>query len=234
MTLQDILSEDLSEEKVKFLVKQGFNEMASSAQQVDSGRSKTLGQAKSLLEFYDLVDQAIEMHEDRAGVPEQYKVNFTQEEPDFSSETETITFSLSKREPGCFSQGAPFQGQVRNLRAMLREVVDDPENPGYRQLITGYWYENIVQFTCWAKTNKKANSRARWFEDLMEEYAWWFTMQGVSRVIYWGQEADLVAVVNENKWYGRPINFFVKTEKLRVFQEKKMEEILLKLAVHRY
>jgi len=67
----------------------------------------------------------------------------------------------------------------------------------------------------------------------MEEYAWWFTMQGCQRAIYQGQETDLVAVVNENKWYGRPINFFVRTEKLRTFKEKTLEEIYIKLAVER-
>jgi hypothetical protein len=64
----------------------------------------------------------------------------------------------------------------------------------------------------------------------MEEYAWWFTMQGCQRVIYYGQETDLVTQVNENKWYGRPINFFVKTEKLRTFKEKTLHEIYIKLA----
>jgi hypothetical protein len=236
--LQDILSEDLSQDRIRILVKQGFNEAAYEIRQnreseLSAARSKTLGKAKSLLEFYDLVDQAIEMHERRASVPEQYRVRFTQEEPDFASETETISFGLVKREPGCFSQGAPFQGSVRNLRPLFREIRDDPENPGYQQLVTGYWYENIVQFTCWAKTNKVANARAIWLEDLMEEYAWWFTMQGTQRAIFWGQEKDKVMPVNENKWYGRPINYFIKTERLRVLSEKTLEEIIVKLVTKR-
>jgi len=234
-TLQDILSEDQVTEEPRIIVRQQYSEIVSELRDVHPGleRSKTLGEAKSLLEFYDLVDQAIEMYETRAGIPEHYRVNFTEEQPDFESETETITFSLVRREPGAFSQGAPFQGDIRNLRPMFREEGEDPENPGYRQITTGYWYDNIVQFTCWARTNKTANKRARWFEDLMEEYAWWFTMQGCQRAIYQGQETDLVAVVNENKWYGRPINFFVRTEKLRTFKEKTLEEIYIKLAVER-
>jgi len=234
-TLQDILSEDQVKEESRIKVHRQYTEIVSEIRGSHPGldRSKTLGKAKSLLEFYDLVDQAIEMYETRASIPEQYRVNFTQEEPDFASETETITFSLVKREPGAFSQGAPFQGDIRNLRPIFREEGEDPENPGYRQITTGYLYDNIVRFTCWARTNKVANQRAQWFEDLMEEYVWWFTMQGCQRAIYYGQEKDVVTVVNENKWYGRPINFFVRTEKLRVLKEKTLEEIYIKLAVER-
>ncbi len=70
-----------------------------------------------------------------------------------------------------------------------------------------------------------------WFEDLMEEYSWWFKLQGVDRVIFWGRQADVVVERDNNKWYGRPLDFFVRTEKLRVFREKTLEEILIKLAV---
>jgi len=63
----------------------------------------------------------------------------------------------------------------------------------------------------------------------MEDMTWWFVAQGVQRVLYQGQGSDLVTIVNENKWYGRPIDFFVKTEKLRVFSEKKLEEIIIKI-----
>jgi hypothetical protein len=194
-------------------------------------RSTTLGNAKSLLEFYELVRQAIDDYEKRASVPETSKIRFTEEEPDAKMDVESITFNLMKREPGGFGQGAPFESNVRNLRPIIREIKKDPTEPGYRTIIMGYWHDNIVRFTCWARTNKAANKRAMWFESLMEEYTWWFALQGLQRVIYWGQGADLVSDVQDNRWYGRPIDFYVKTETLRTYSEKTLEEILVRLAV---
>jgi hypothetical protein len=232
--LQDLLNDELTAERVRIHVQAQFDFIRDQAEDTRrSGRSKTLGEAKSLLEFYDLVRQAIEDYEIRARTPEENKVTFTQEEPDVTSKTETITFSLVRREPGCYGQGAPFEAKVKNLRPRLREIGTDPAHPGYRQMVTGFWYDNVVRLTCWARTNKAANARARWLESLMEDYQWWFVAQGVPRVLYFGQQADTVVVIDNNKWYGRPIDYFVKTEKLKVFSEKTLEEIFIKLVVKR-
>jgi hypothetical protein len=232
--LEDILDEELTENQRRIYVQQAFEYIVGeTTQQGRTGqtRSVTPGKAKSLLEFYDLVRQAIGHLEDRASVPEENKVRYTEEEPDTNSSTETITFSLIKREPGQFGQGAPFGAQHRNLRPILREEFTDPTHAGYRVATTGYWYDNLVRFTCWARTNKVANARAEWFEDMMEEYTWWFRYNGVSRVIYWGRGTDIVTEVDGNKWYGRPIDIFVKTEKVRVFTERELEEIFINLTV---
>lgn len=230
--LQDLLDTELTEDQIKIRIEHHFDFIASTA--VDERKSKiskTPGEAKTLLEFYDLVRQAIVDYETRQNVIDSAKVVFTEEEVDKAAESETITFSLVRREPGSFGQGPPFQSKVKNLRPRLRELGTDPENPGYRQMVTGYWFDNVVRLTCWARTNKAANARARWLESLMEDYNWWFVIQGVPRVIYWGENADIVTVIDNNKWYGRPIDYYVKTEKLRVFCEKTLEEILIKLVV---
>lgn len=232
--LLDILDDELTEEEQRIIVQQAFEFVKGDPAQrrtPTGSRSVTPGKAKSLLEFYDLVRQAIVDAETRAGVSEDNRIRFTEEEPDINSQTETIAFSLLKRVPGQFAQGPPFGAEHQNLRPILREEGKDPNVPGYRFAVTGYWYDNLVRFTCWARTNKAANARAEWFENLMEEYTWWFRLQGVSRVIFWGRDADIVTDVDDNRWYGRPINFFVKTEKVRVFSEKTLEEIFIKLKV---
>lgn len=232
--LLDILNEDLSVDERRLIVRQWFDDAFQEGfTKQDLARSKTLGPAKSLLDFYDLVRQAIENYEIREGITDENKIVFTEEEPDVSAKNEAIVFSLISREPGAFGEGAPLKARVRNQKPIIREIVDDPTAPGYKKIIKGYWYDNVVRFTCWAKTNKAANRRAEWFGDLMEEYSWWFKLQGVDRVIFLEQQADLVTVVNDNKWYGRPIDYFVRTEKLRVYSEKMLEEILLKVAVTR-
>jgi hypothetical protein len=230
-TLLDTLDDELSEPRPTVIVQQVFEDLVDVSTVLAPPRTKSLSQAKSLLEFYELVGQAIDNYESRAGTSSDNRVIFTEEEPDTGAGTETITFSVARREPGAFAQGAPMKGAHKNLRPIFRETLDDPNNPGYRITTLGYWYDNIVRFTCWARTNKVANARAEWFEALMEEYSWWFKLQGVDRVLFHGRNTDIVATVSGNKWYGRPLDYFVRTEKVRAFREKTIEEILVKYKV---
>lgn len=231
MVFTNLIDSGLLDDNVRITVQEVFQIVKGDAPSREEllQRSKTLGQAKSLLDFYDLVRQAIENYESRKGVLEENKIIYTEEDPKIDVRTETITYGLVSRKPGAFQRGAPGEANIRNLRPRLREEKEDPTNPGYRFAITGYWYDNVVRFTCWATTNKAANARAEWFEDLMEEYAWFFTMQGVNRVIFNGRGTDIVTNVGGQDWYGRPIDYFVRTEKLRVFSEKTIEEIIVKI-----
>ncbi len=231
--LEDTLNEELTETGPTIPVQEVFNNSLCDpdTKKVSGRKTRSLDGAKSLLEFFGLVGQAIENMENRSGVIESERVIFTEEEPDTGSKTETIAFSLVTRQPGAFGQGPPMNPTHRNLKPMFREEESDPNNPGYRIMTLGYWYDNIVRFTCWARTNKVANIRAEWFENLMEEYSWWFKLKGVERTIFQGRNSDIVVTVDQNKWYGRPIDYFVRTEKLRVFREKSIEEILVKYKV---
>ena len=70
--LQDLLNEELKENREKIFVSQQFDFIVGQAEKLASpmGRSKTLGQAKSLLEYYDLVRQAIDDYESRKAINE--------------------------------------------------------------------------------------------------------------------------------------------------------------------
>lgn len=229
--LQDLLNDDLKEVTPGITVQQAYEFVRGEEASSSYGRANSFNSSKSLLEFYDLVKQAVENYEERAGVPTVNRITFTEEEPDENSKTESVVFSLMERLPGQFAQGSPMSRNHVNFRPRIRDEYDDVENPGYRCVANGYYYDNIVRFTAWARTNKAANSRAEWFEDLMEEYSWWFKLQGVDRVLFWGRSSDIVTVVSENKWYGRPIDYFIRTEKVRLFYEKALEEIMIKLTV---
>jgi len=236
MAIVDILSDELKSNNVRVIVEEIFGDIGFDASRINStkgigDRSRTPGDSKTLNDFYLLVKRAIDDMELRASTPEDHKVTFTEENPDHKSESEVITFSLVHRQPGAFGKGAPFEGRTKNLKFRPRESLIDTENPTYKIQVNGYYYDNIVRFTCWARTNKEANARAVWFEDLMVEYDWWFKLQGMQRVIFWERSTDIVTDVDENKWYGRPINYFVRTEKLKAFSEKQIEEILIRLSL---
>ena len=230
MALQDLLNEELTTVAPRIVVQQVFDYIAGEALPNNSGTA--FSAPKTLVDFYDMVRRALDDYQTRAGTPTVNKVIFTEEEPDKKSETESIVFNLMDRVPGQFAQGAPMSRNHVNHRPIFRQKYVDPVNPGYNCIVNGYYYDNIIRFTAWARTNKAANSRASWFEDFMEDYSWWFKLQGLDRVLFWGRNKDIVTVVNDNPWYGRPIDYFVRTEKLRTFHEKTLEEILINLSVN--
>ncbi len=231
-TLQDLLDTDLSENDIRIHVEHIYTDLFPRDTRHLQPRLRTPKNAiKSLGDVYTLFRKAIEHYEVRGNVPTENRVTFTEKHPDKEFNSEIISVSCLKRKPGAFGKGAPFEAKVTNQRPIFREEVDDDDNPGYKKLYLGYWHDNLIRLTCWARTNKSANSRADWLETMMNEYSWWFAVEGVSRVLFWGRDEDLVINIDGNKWYGRPLDYFVRTETIRILSEKEIERILIKLSL---
>lgn len=231
--LQDILNPELAVDERRVLVRDFYqNLMPNEMLPPSLARARSVGTAKSLDEFYQLVGTALANFQTLEGIEQDNIVRYSEEEPDLEAQTESIVYGLIKRQPGQFGQGKPFSSsEVVNLRPIVREVKDDIENPGYKLTTLGYTYDNIVRFICWARTNKTANRRALWFEKFMNKYTWWFSLQGVKRVVFWGRTQDIVLDIKGNKWYGRPMDYYVATEDLETYSEKTIEEIILTMHV---
>jgi len=193
--------------------------------------TRTPKPAKNIIEAMDVISYAMKDYEDRVHATEDAKVNLTYEYPDRIAQLETVSIMLQRREPGMFAAGRPFEKRLKQLRPMLREELDDPEHPGYKRAIFGQFYDNILRLTAWARTNKAASERALWIENVMEEYAWFFAYSGINRVLYQGRAEEQMREVEGNRIYGRPIDYFVKTEKLRSVSQKQLELICVRLAI---
>lgn len=221
------LDEELTTDPKRIFVSEIFSNIVERAEV--NNRSVTPAPAKNYFQFVELVNKGIEDYQTRIKSPSLLTISW--ENPDINAQTEKITVGLVKREPGKFDQGAPFEGSVKNLRPLIRENVPDPDAPGYRKVVSGKWYDNLVRFTCWAQTNKEAIERAFWFESFMEKYTWFYVASGVPRVIFWAQEADTLINNDGQKLYGRPLLYYVKTEEITTHSEKEIEEIFINLLV---
>jgi len=193
--------------------------------------TKTPLPAKNIVEVMSLFSEAFKDYEIRTHTTEDARVKLLYEKPDREAQLEAISIILEKREPGMYGQGRPFENDVRQLRPLLREETEDPDHPGYKRAVLGQFYDNMLRLTAWARTNKAANDRALWIENVMEEYTWFFVYSGVNRVLYQGRSEEQVREVNGNKIYGKPIDYFVRTEKLRNVSQKELEEVCIRLAI---
>src|SRR3990167_7231699 len=221
-----ILPDSLTKEPNRIVIVPQYTTLLQTV--TDKTRTRSPYPAKNLNEFYLLVYNAIKSHEQRTEIIDEAKVHFTEEDIDYPKDKNIIvSFSLVQRLPGSFSSGPPFQGDVANWRPQLREEINDPNNPGYKRAIFGYWHDNEVKFTVWARTNKVANGKALWFENIMQEYSWYFMSQGVARLLFLKRSADMVIEINSAKLYGRPMHYFVRTETLTSISQKTIEQITI-------
>lgn len=234
----------------EYILKEGVSALA--AIDPKSSRSTSWGQAKRITDFPVVVKEILEDVWKKEGLIDEAKVIFTEEEPDrillpsderdmaliqnlsrsqtSSPPAEVITFRITERRPGQASRGAPGSSGIQNLKPLHRETVPDPDHPGYRMAIFGFWYDTWVRLTCWALTNKEANKRAVWLEDIMQEYQWYFTFKGFPRVLYQGRSTDdETKKVKDSKIYGRHIDFYVRDEYLLRVSEKTVERMYLSL-----
>lgn len=225
----DLLDKELAtiQDKVKILSEAWIGQIINKATAFEPTKSPL--PSKNIVEVMDLIKEAIEDYQVRTHVNEDAKVKFLYSYPDVESQLEAISVSHPVREPGMFAQGGPFENKTKQLKPLLREYGEDADNPGYKRAVLGFWYDNVLRLTCWARTNKVANERALWLENVMEEYAWFFGYSGVNRLLYQGRQKEEKIVINGNKVYGRPIDYFVRTEKLRSISQKELEQVCIRL-----
>ena len=194
------------------------------------GRSRQPHEAKDLSSFYQYVKDAIDDTQTDEGITTENKIILTEDYPANDMVTETISLGLVSRTPAGLGSGRPFQGHFKELRPGIRGLVDDPERPGHKMIIYGQQYENEVRFTCWAKTNKQANLRALWFEDLMKKYAWYYKYMGIMEVLFLRRDEDLVldSGGQGNLIHGRPMLYYVRTERLTYLSEPTIRRVILR------
>lgn len=195
------------------------------------GKSKSPFPAKSLLEVPGLIKGCLEHYQQRAGIAEDDYLFFTTEMPDFERKTEAVTYSVVSSLPGGRGRGGPLDQPSKELKPFLRESIEDPDAPGYKRAVLGHWHDNIIRLTCWAKTSWRAEERVYWVEKVMKEYAWFFALQGISRLYFWERHRDEMREISGNKIYGKPLDFFVRTEEITIISEKMLEDIVIKLSV---
>lgn len=235
----DILPEDLKTKQpsFRFIAQSQFNSLLQTATRLER-HQRSVGDSKNIVETMELIQDAIDDYQKRENKTSDAAIDIIYNRPDSERYVETISIELISRQPGEFGQnraGRPSpgrnSGEVRNLKPLLREVLDDVNNPGYKRMVLGFYYDNVLRLTCWARTNKQALKRMLWLENVIQEYTWYFTYSGVNRLYPQGQTKDIVEVVNGNKYYGKPIDYFVKTEKIITVSEKTLEEITVNLSV---
>jgi hypothetical protein len=202
--------------------------MLSEIQRSPSNRLRSPHPAVDIDGFYSLVGEALRVYQLAEGKAEDRLLIYTEEYPPVQYEGETITVRLRDRAPGVMGKTAP-QGAPRELKPTVREVYDDPVIPRYQIWELGWMRDNVVEFCIWSQTNKEANKTALWFEDFMNANMWFFRSRGVNQLYFNGRDSDFQIL--DKRLVGRPLTYFVRTERITQLREKVLEEIVVNLTV---
>jgi len=225
----DILDDSLTEQDT-ILVQRVMSAFRSSTQSsVDCGVERTSRPAKDIDDLPDLISQVLEDKQNDEGIDSNQRVKFYSEMPPKDVVTEVITFGLVRREPASMTRGGPFTKERIEWKPRIREVAPHPTMPGMAIVVQGQQFENEISLTCWTKTNKRADYRARWLEDTLHEYMWFLKFNGLHEMIFLGQGEDMVVKLDntENVLMGRPLRWYVRTERLTHVNEPTIRRLII-------
>jgi len=156
-------------------------------------------------------------------------VSFVEEYPPQDMESlgkEVITFRLIKREPAAMSADATTRKQKG-----FRNYYDTKESNYGDNVIQIYNrpLDHEIEFSIWAVSNKLANKRAIWLEDLFVKHKWVFTSEGADRFFFERRLQDGYLLVGKQKLFYRPLRFSLRFNDFMIRANYEIKDIEIAL-----
>jgi len=212
----------------------------------DYSKSQTRSEAISKLPahntiegFVDSIKELIDVSQDTTGrrviLKDDYAKGNVLEDPSNPSKelSGVVLYSMKRRAPGTMEGGNTwFDRGRREVKPRLREVIsNDPCNPGQTKLVYSQWFDNEVRFDINARTNKRANELALWFENLMETNRPYFAFKGITKYFMNLREADEFRQYGNDTIECRPYYYFVRTENTYEVTEEALNRLIIRLNI---
>lgn len=142
-------------------------------------------------------------------------------------ENNAIRYEILQRTPASLEQGAGPHNGRKSFKWMLRDIIDDPINHGYKILVYIKEFDNTINLLSYSKNYRDADRYAYFLEDTLDTYAHLFGLKGLSELRYLGRGQDRVVENSDVIWYGCPDTYFLRTTKVKLVREKTLEKIVI-------
>lgn len=178
--------------------------------------------------FFELVQASMVSKQNSEGVKEEKRILFIVDDPPVSQQidTEAITCFLLSREPGRFDQGPAGPSKIREISPHVRGIVDHPQHPGEKLITYGRFYDNMMVFNVYARSNKVALSRVLWFQRLMSTYNWIFRYYGFT-VVEKGVANRERIKLDELDVVKYPMVYFVRTDDISHSTTQELRKVVI-------
>ena len=183
----------------------------------------------SLSRFYEIAQKLVKDSQAREGIVEDKQIKLLEEyppEPFTEYGDEVITYRLLRREPAKMSTKGTSRPHRKSTYAY--DVVR-AQNPNKVIVIESRPIDHLIEFNCWAKSNKLANARAIWLEKLFINHAWAFEVQGVERFYWKDRGPDTYTTSGGQRVFYRPINFFVRFREFEIKAHPQIKQLLFEI-----
>ena len=140
---------------------------------------------------------------------------------------DTITYKITREEPGSFGGDKQPFGTTRELNPRIRE--ESVVNGEKSRRVFGQWFDTLVQFDCWTLTNYEADQLALWFKRFMTKYRDFFKHMGLSEIHFWWRGEDEVTRKLRNSLNFRTLVYFIRTEEISIGEDPVLKEIQYKV-----
>jgi hypothetical protein len=124
-----------------------------------------------------------------------------------------------------------FTPNITGSYYALTQAQGSPLSSTHTITVWGQWFDNLVQFDCWSISNQEANNLIYWFEDFMDLYTTILKINGVAEVLYWQRHVDNIVERWRDDIDNRTIQYYFKTEKLRVKRTRNLRQFDIRIKV---
>lgn len=179
--------------------------------------------------FFNIAKLLIEDSQKREAIKD--IVTLTEEYPpeditDYGDEV--ITFRVIERKPGMMDAKGTGRPQ---RKATYSYEERNPKQPNKVITVESRPVDHVIEFNCWASSNKLANKRAIWLEKLFINSAFVFESKGAERFFFKERLSDMYQTTNGQRLFSRPLRFFLRFREFDAKAESILRQILIDLKI---
>ena len=135
---------------------------------------------------------------------------------------DTITYKVTREEPGSIGGNKQPFGGTRELTPNIRQIVKGPDKS---ENIYGQWFDTLVQFDTWSLSNWEADILVLWFKRYMTTHRNFLKHMGLSEIHFWWRGVDETSSKLNNGLHLRTIVYFVRTEEICTESDFNLKEL---------
>ena len=181
--------------------------------------------------FFKIAKLLIKDSQEREGTNKEDQVGLVEEYPPENIDSfgnEIITFRVIERKPGMMNTkgtGRPHR------KATYSHQEIRPQMPNKVITVESRPVDHVIEFNCWALSNKIANKRAIWLEKLFINSAFVFEVKGAERFFWKERMSDTYLTINGQRLFSRPIRFFLRFREFDAKAYSIIRQILIDLNI---
>jgi hypothetical protein len=179
--------------------------------------------------FFETASKLIKDAQEREAVHESKIVKIVEEYPPENMDeygNEVITFKVVERKPGMMNTkgtGRPHR------KATFSHQEIRPDLPNKVITVESRPVDHVIEFNCWALSNKLANKRAIWLEKLFINSAFAFEVKGAERFFFKERLSDAYMTINGQRVFSRPLRFFLRFREFDAKADTMLRNILVEI-----